>query len=229
MADKKPTVNFITPAGVFIFPKLTQPDEYKGKVTYNVKLRLKPDAIPAELTAKLEDLRDKLLAEKKAEFKAAKNGAALKTLKAVDVWKPEIDKETGDETGCVMLSAKTMAEGVSKRDGKKWFKKLKLFAASGKELDPSKIQIWGGTTGKLSIAAYAYHLPKENEVGVGYRLEAAQILKLVSGSDKDAAGYGFGAEEGYAGEDDAGAEAPSEEGASGGEAAENSAGSGDEF
>jgi hypothetical protein len=43
--------------------------------------------------------------------------------------------------------------------------------------------------------AMAYYTPKDNEVGVAFYLEAAQIIKLVSGKARSAGDYGFGEEE----------------------------------
>lgn len=229
MADKKPSVNFITPRGVFIFPKLNKPDDYRGDVRYKVKLRVSPDDIPAELTEKLEALRDEWLAKVKAELTEKKQGAKLKGLTVLDVFQPEINKETGDETGFVLIYASMKAEGTSKKDGKPWKRAPKIFTAGGKKLSPG-VQIWGGTEGKLSIKAIPYDMVKDKtatNVGLSFQLEAVQILKLVSGSDKDAAGYGFGVEEGYTDEPDEGGEQFAASEASNPQSGQ--AGSGDDF
>lgn len=204
MADyiKRPSVKFITPKGVAIFPKLSKPDtKWKAEGEYSCKLRLTPDALPAELVEKLNDLRDTFAEETKTELVAKKNGGKAKTLKVRDAMlTDEVNKETGEATGFVILNAKMTASGVSKKDGKPWSRSPKLFDAKGKPLS-ANVQIWGGSEVKLAIEAVPYYTPKDNEVGISFRLEAAQVLKLVSGTAKDAAGYGFGEEEGFTSEE----------------------------
>lgn len=199
MADKRPSIKFITPRGVAIFPKLSKPDtKWKAEGEYSCKLRLTPDALPAELVEKLVAMRDEFATETKADLVAKKNGGKAKTLKIREqLCAAETDKESGSETGNVILNAKMTASGISKKDGKPWSRSPKLFDAKGKPLSATA-QIWGGSELKLAVEAIPYYTPKDNEVGISFRLEAAQVLKLVSGTAKDAAGYGFGEEEGYA-------------------------------
>lgn len=227
MADNKfpKGIKFITPRGVFVYPKLNKADtKYKAEGQYSTKLRLADIGnIPAE---KINALLAEFAEQTKKELTEKKNGAKAKNLKVKQFdLTEETDRESGEPTGNLLLNAKMTASGVSKKDGKPWTRKPKLFDAKGTEIKNPK-QIWGGTEGKLSVEAVPYYTPKDNECGITLRLEAAQILKLVSGSDKDAAGYGFGEEEGY-----------TDEGASGfkdesGEDSENpapAAGAGDEF
>jgi hypothetical protein len=197
MANQKPQVKFNTPRGVFIFPKLNKPDtKFNPAGEYRVKTRIDPTAIPDELREKLETLRDEFAEETRAALAAKKQGAKVKSFKVLDIFRDETDKETGESTGFITISAKMKASGVSKKDGKPWTRKPSLFDAAGKPLRTQKL-IWGGSEGKVSVTAMPYYMAKENEVGIAYYLEAVQILKFVSGSDKDAASYGFGEEEGY--------------------------------
>jgi hypothetical protein len=214
MADpKKPSIKFISPRGVTIFPKLNEPDfKFNANGEYRCKLRLNPEDISEELTAQLTKLRDDLATEKKAELTKKKEGAKAKSMTVLEVFKDETDKESGEATGKVLMSTKMVASGISKRDGKPWKREPKLFDAAGKKLNPSK-KIWGGSEVKCAVEAMAYYMPKDNEVGVAFYLEAVQVLKLVVANGKDAAGYGFGTEEGYTGDDEEGdAPFPAEDG-----------------
>jgi hypothetical protein len=60
--------------------------------------------------------------------------------------------------------------------------------------------------------------PNDGSVGVSVQLEGVQLLKLVSGGQRDASSYGFGAEDGDDIQDDNGGFADEGAGFSGGEA-----------
>jgi hypothetical protein len=89
---------------------------------------------------------------------------------------------------------KCKAGGTTKA-GKPWARTVAIFDAKGKPAKNIK-EIWGGTEGKVSFTASPYFVAATGTVGLSLRLEAVQILKLVAGSSRDAAGYGFGEEEG---------------------------------
>jgi hypothetical protein len=194
MADKKPHHTFTTPRGTFVWPKLNKPDtKWKAEGEYSVKHRVQPEQITDALREKLEAVRDEFVETTKEGLK----GAKLKTLKVLDIpFNAELDRETGEETGAIIIHAKMTASGVSKKDKKPWARAPKLFDAKGTKLRAG-VQIWGGSEGKLAVDAVPYYNAKDNAVGISFRLEAVQVLKLISGSDKDAGGYGFGEEEGY--------------------------------
>lgn len=222
MTDRK-TIRFITPRGVAIWPRLNAPDtKWKPEGEYSCKIRLTPDALPEDLVEKLEALRDEKAEETRADLKTKKQGAKIKSLKTRDLLTPETDRETGEETGFVLLNAKMRASGVSKKTGKPWTRKPAVFDAKGKPIDPVP-NIYGGSEVKLAVEAQAYYTPKDNEVGIAFYLEAAQVLKLVVGNgQKTADGYGFGEEEGF----EADANESGFEDESGGD---DATGSGDEF
>jgi len=207
MADaKRESVKFITPTGVAIYPKLHKPDtKFKKEGQYSVKLRLAPDAIPAETVEKLEALRDSQVEKSKAELTAAKKGGKVKTLKVRDLFSSELDAE-GNETGNIIINAKMTASGISKKDGKPWTRSPLVFDAKRKAMKPVPF-IYGGSELKVAVESVAYYSAKDNEVGVSFYLEAVQVIKLVKGSgERSAANIGFGEEEGYADEADVGGE-----------------------
>jgi hypothetical protein len=87
---------------------------------------------------------------------------------------------------------------VSKKDNKPWNRKIALFDAKGKPI--LKIEsVWGGSEVKVSYEASPYFIPGTGAAGLKLRLNAVQILKLVSGGNRDAGAYGFGEEDGFDG------------------------------
>src|SRR3546814_13485107 len=87
------------------------------------------------------------------------------------------------------------ATGVSKKTGKAWTRKPNIFDAKGNQLK-NPPSIGGGSEMKLSVELFPYYAANDKTVGVSFRLEAAQIIKLVQFGARDAAGFGFGEEDG---------------------------------
>lgn len=56
----------------------------------------------------------------------------------------------------------------------------KIYDSKNNRLDPTKVSIWGGTTGRLSVRPNAY---TEMKGGVNLYLCAAQVIDLVAGSE----------------------------------------------
>lgn len=196
MAEKRNVVKFITPSVASIYPRLNEVDtKYKKEGEYSVKLPFAAGEFPADVIEKLELLRDELVEKTVETLKAEKKGAKAKSISVRPILTTETDKETGEETGRFTINAKMRASGVSKKNGKAWTRQPKIFDAKGKELTAKPPFIWGGTVMKVAIEAAPYYTPKDNEVGVAFYLEAVQIIKLVSGSPRDAKAYGFGEEE----------------------------------
>lgn len=194
--------SFITPRGVAIFPALNEPDYKFKKDTgeWHARIRVEPEAEGLE---ELRDYSQRLMEEafekKKAELTKAKKGALLKELKmAPNPVKPEVDSETGEETGNVVLRAAlnyhiTVKNGPNA--GKEFFKKPDFFDRKGKALKvPPKLG--GGSEFKLSIRPAPYETDGGKTIGVSFELLGVQILKAVEGGQRTAASHGFGEEDG---------------------------------
>ena len=222
MAKNEDRVSIITPAGIAVWPKLNEPDTYKGKSTFNTKLVIDPteDGLvnkqPRNLVEAAEELRDAFLEatrasllEQAAELKAAKKGAKAKEaadkardIEAVDFGKPEVDDDSGEETGKLVISAKTNSTYKDKK-GVERDRKITVFDAKGKKLDEAP-QIGSGSTLKIAASMVPYYMPADNVVGVTLYLDAVQIIDLVTfGGGRSAEAYGFGEEEGYSTSDEA--------------------------
>ncbi|QBE66857.1 ssDNA-binding protein [Pseudoduganella lutea] len=208
MANKKPQ-NFkaTTPKGTFKYPALTKPDYGneqfpKPNGEYKVQLILsQADAEP--MIAKLQPHFDAAVAEGESKFKELKveQRKKLKELKVNDLYTPEYDKDTEEETGNVIFKF-TMAASGENQKKEKWTRKPALFDAKGKPMLKAP-DIWGGTEGKVSFEAAPYFIPGTGAAGLKLRLNAVQIIDLVSGGQRDAGAYGFGEEEGFEADDSA--------------------------
>lgn len=204
MTERRKEVKLITPRGLAIFPAITKPDAKfpkNGYPVYHCKLLLEPSD---ELTAFLEKAQKRLDEEVeavRAELKAKKEGAKVKTLKVAAITKPQADKETGDETGKLIINAK-LTSGGKNREGEEFSQKPTVYDSRGTELSKPPL-IYGGSTLKLGVNVFGYYNAKDNEVGVSFRLKAAQIIKLAERKQS----YDFGKEDddgdGYVADDGA--------------------------
>lgn len=214
MADaKKPQLEKITtPRGVFVFPKLNQPDVFKGKSTYNTKFRVRNG------TPGLEELCDKLQEQSDAQVEKAtaelteqiqalkptmpKRKALEAKLAQVSLFVPfkaELDADTGEETGYTLFNFK-MNSSFKNKKGEEIKVKPYIFDAKGVDITANAPAIWGGTVGKVSAFIFPFYNEAEGSAGVTFRLRGVQIIDLVTaGQGASAAGMGFGEEDGYDG------------------------------
>lgn len=209
---KKPT-KFMSPKGVFVFPKLNAPDtKFKAEGEYSVKLRLEQEAAEA-FRAKYDEVyaqgrADTLagLKEQLAEATDGKEKAKLK--KAIADFKEssipfeDVVDDDGEPTGEVLVKIKMKASYTDKKTGKVKNLKPDIFDAAGKQLKVVP-EIWSGTVGYVA-GDFNVWFNAKNEFGVSLRLGGVQITELSSaGGGRNASAYGFDAEEGYEGSDEA--------------------------
>lgn len=213
MADKKQkNPEFTSPRGVFVYPKLNEPDYGneqfpKPDGEYSVNLRLTREEAEQFINAKLKTHLDAAYAEAEEAFAKLPVGTRKKLGKVTqnELFKIEYDKETEEETGFVTFKFAMKASGKTKA-GKEWSRKPVIFDAKGKKMVKAP-DIWGGTEGKVSFEARPYFIPGTGAAGLKLALNAVQVIDLKSGGGRDAEGYGFGAEDGYEyDESDAGAD-----------------------
>jgi hypothetical protein len=207
---------FITPRGVFVYPKLHKADtKFKPEGEYSTKVRLPGDAegyiVGSEkwnrqqIEERLQADLDKFVEAKRNELansKDPKQKKKARELKVREVIEAALDDE-GNETSEIIHKAIMKASGVSKKTGKPWQRTPSVFDARGKAIKPVPA-IYGGSEGKLAVVARPYYVASDNVCGITLYLEAVQLLKLVKGGDRSAGSYGFGEEEGYTDEADEG-------------------------
>jgi hypothetical protein len=212
--------NILTPTGTAIWPKLNAPDtKYKANGEFNVKLKLSAeDAQPIidqyekELAAYFEEVQDELM---KGDGKSKAKARGLK-LAADKPYKDDFDDQ-GEPTGDVVINFKMPHRII--REGKSDLLLFPdIFDAGGKKLK-NPPEIWGGSKLRVSGQLRPFNAPIG--VGISMRLQAVQIIELSTKGARDAAGYGFGAEEGYTAEDEAAPESPFAGGAEAGDSSDN--------
>lgn len=194
MAEVKP-VNAVTPKGTAIYPRLNTPDdkfvkegEYKLKLAFDAD-----DADFKKFEKKVNALVDEAFDAKVAELTEDGKGAVAKKLQKRYPFTPEEDQDTGEETGRILISSRCKASGVGKKGP--WTRKPSIFNAKGGKLANPPL-IGGGSELKLSVQLAPYYAANDKTVGVSFRLEAAQIITLVTGGSRSASDYGFAEEDG---------------------------------
>jgi hypothetical protein len=201
MAEKKKGIKYTTPKGIAQHPRLTEPDtKFVPTGVFSVKLRLSAEEA-APLMAIMDTLAEETYQETKAKLEEKpsdpkKIAAQKKSLAALTLASPgytmDCDDE-GEENGNVIFSFK-MNHVITKADGTTTKIYPKLFDAKGVAIK-GKPAIFGGSELKISCTANGYYTAGTGKAGASLRLNAVQIIKLVSGGGT-AEGFGFSEEEG---------------------------------
>jgi hypothetical protein len=205
-------INMFTPRGVLKYPKLNEPDhgtekfpcshewgDYKTRAIFDRSAR-GVEAFIAKIDKAMARAQE--LAEEGFAELDLKNRKALEAKGGIspDLTYSEIyDEDTEEATGQIEMLFKMRAGGIRKKDNKEWTAKPDLFDAKGKPL-AKKVSIWGGSVGILNFDLEPYFMPGTGKYGLSRRMNAVQIVELVSsGGNKSASSYGFGEEEGFDG------------------------------
>ncbi len=185
----------ISPKGIAVYPKIQEADKkYKKEYgEYSTKLRVTVE----EATA--------MKAEWKTAFDAAyaiecaKQGKkSLKLSPATPFAKEIVKEEAADgteverETGMILVKFSQIGGYKEKKSGKEVLKRVSVVDANKA---PVKSEVWGGSEIKV---AYTYKPFFSDALGFGVtlRLNAVQVLKLVTKGDGGAASA-FDKEDGY--------------------------------
>jgi len=180
----KDYVGVTTPAGIAIYPHLTQPDtKFNAMGEYKVSLSLTEDE-----AAPLIEKVDEAMEQAKELIPKGKRP------KVADApYFAELDDE-GQETGRVVFKFKMKAK-VNTKDGRTIEMSPRLFDAQGTLLTDVK-SLWGGSILRISADLIPYYVAAVG-AGASIRLKAVQIIELKTGGDTDATNYGFSATEGF--------------------------------
>lgn len=184
----------VTPVGVAVSAFITAPStEYDEDGQYFVKLKLPTKDKSTQQLIRLIDT------EAKAAYNDAlerlETPAERKKCKQADVsYKPEEDDE-GNETGYTLFNFKRKAVRKDKNDNIKPVK-LPLFDSMGRVVDPEGLDVWGGSEIAIAFKLVPFYTPQVG-VGVSHRIEAIQLITVVSGGDQRTADdFGFQKQEG---------------------------------
>lgn len=202
MAQYKKNPAFVSPKGTFKYPRLNEPDYGNDKFPkpngeYSVQLVMKVDEAQ-ELVAKLQPLYDEAMLEAETKFKELKveQRKKLGEVTKNDLFSTIYDEETEEPTGEVSFKFKMTASGIAKKTNKQWSRQPTIFDAKGAPMKNAP-SIWGGTTGKVAFEVVPYFVAGTGAAGLSLRLNAVQIIDLVSGGGRSAGAHGFGEEDGY--------------------------------
>lgn len=199
--EKRKYINFVTPAGVAIWPRVNKPDtKFNPDGAYSARLAFAPDVIQ-EFIDKYTETLDEFEVTKRAELAATAKGTdkkkakaaaeSLKNLSRVEIGKPEIGDD-GEETGRILINFKLNAKYTNKDTGKTSLYVPKLFDSKGK---PTTVDVWGGSVLKIGGTVNPYFSAKDDEIGVSFRLSGVKIIKLVTKGGQTAESMGLGGEE----------------------------------
>lgn len=215
---KKPTKNpdavtINTPKASLKWPKLNEPDYGTEKFpdkdgSFNTRAVFDgSDPAVVKFTAKLDKMmeRAKEIAEEKFSELSVKARKQIEDkfggIRPDSPYAAVYDEDTEEETGEIEMRFKRKYSGEYKKGpkaGKKWFAKIGLFD-SAKPPKPLKkgVQIWGGTTAILNAEFEPYFVDGTGAYGLQRRLNAVQVISLVSaGGERSASSYGFEGEDG---------------------------------
>jgi len=187
MADKKKKhIRMTTPVGTAKFPWLTKPDtRFKAEGVFCTGL-LVPKEDAEELCQELDRLADEAFKAAIADLKAKKKNPKVieKTVKH-EPYQMLLDSD-GNETGMVEFRFKTNAQATINGEVRKFT--VPLFDSVG---NPVKCSPWSGSQIRVNFSPIPFYNAVGNGLaGVSLRLNAVQVIKLVSGSG-DAKSYGF--------------------------------------
>lgn len=211
MSEKKKSNSFgkfKSPKGLAIYAWLNTPDtKYKAEGEYKVTMRFSGDDavklkeqvdgfIEKAIDLAVEEAEEKARAkDPKAKFDKAKARAKVKL---ADKPYRVVEDEDQNETGELDFNFKSKASFIDKKTKETVNRTVPLFDAKGKKTGAI---VYGGS--ELKVAYDVSPFSTAIGTGVSLRLDAVQIITLKTGGARDAAGFGFGEEDGYeAGEDD---------------------------
>jgi len=167
--NRKNLKNFVTPKGLAYFPKLNDPDEFKGTKSYKTGLIVDPsDERVAKFLAFLdiEAQRVYKACMEDAEAKGGKTKASSKSWHPHVPYEDHFDKD-GNETGMVLIKAKCGADYPPK-----------LMDTQKNVIED---EVWSNSViqvaGKLSEFG-----PLANRCGVSLRMYQVMVHELNSGS-----------------------------------------------
>ena len=116
--------------------------------------------------------------------------AEKKKCKQADVSYKQEEDDDGNETGNTLFSFKRKAIRRDKNDNIKPVK-LQLFDSVGQPVDKEGLDVWGGSEIAIAFKLVPFYTAGAG-AGVSHRIEAIQLIKIVSGGDsRTAADFGF--------------------------------------
>ena len=192
-----------TPKGIAKYPWLSRPDtQFNTDGVFKVNLLI-PAAEAVGLCAVLDKAADDALALAKSQ---AKTPLQAKGMLRAAPYGPALD-DAGEDTGNIEFKFKMNAR-VTFSDGKTRDMKPAFFDAKGLAMDECP-NVYGGSVLRVNFSPAPYYAASSKQAGVSLRINAVQIVELVTGGGGSATGFGFAEEadgfDGTAGQSSGGA------------------------
>lgn len=198
-----------SPIGIARYPWLTKPDtKFDADGVYKVDLILPKNEDTEKFLSVLKAKADEAFEEAK---KKAKNPSAV--VQVVPFEDEYDDKQA--PTGNVLVRFKTKAKFKGK-DGSTRIQSVSLFDSKG---HPAVVEsVYAGSVIRVNFVPVPYFVAGTRSAGISLRMNAVQILKLVSaGGGGSASQFGFTEEEGWEAGDTPATPPPAEGAESGGD------------
>lgn len=181
---KKKNVQYTTPSGIAIWPRLNEPDtKFNKDGVYHVVLRLK-----AEKAEEMKDMMMEMLSDHIDKIKEQKKGK----IKVADLPIKDVYDDNDNPTGEVEIKFKMNA--IGNNGGDRWEQRPALFDSKGR---PMSENIGSGSKIRVGSEIIPYYSAAIG-AGISLRLKAVQVIELVeysSGGGFDA--WKFSEEDGF--------------------------------
>lgn len=185
---KKKNIKMVTPVGVAEYPWLNKPDtKFDPQGVFRVNLILDPNECE-DFLATLDNMVDAKYEQAKKEVAKKKPQDVSKIIRK-EPYEPEFDSE-GNETGLVKLKFK-MNHIINTKQGEMVLTP-DIFDSQGAKIDIDSVNIYSGSKLRINFSPSDYYMASTKMAGVSLRLNAVQIIELVSGKGGNADSYGFG-------------------------------------
>ena len=184
MSNNKKVTAVVTPTGNALWAKVTEPATSKFNPTpmYSMSVVFTPEEV-VKFKGKMQTMLDAFYDETFNEVKPAKQ----KSLAKAELFKEASDKE-GNLTGELELRTKQYAKDFKGED-----MSMPIVDSKGKDITNGCPLVGNGSRVRAKVYPKAYYMASTNTVGISFRLNAVQIIELVSYGNASA---GFEAVEG---------------------------------
>lgn len=191
--NKNKKVRLTTPIGTAKFPWLTTPDtKWDPEGKYKVTLLLDPQE-HSDFLELLDKIADESYQAIIADLEKQGKVVQAKQAQRKALYEDEYDQE-GNPTGLVEVKFSSNTS-YTRKDGTKVDIKPALFDAQGQSLD-NTIAIWGGSQIRVNFTPASYYMPSTKVAGTTLRINAVQVIELVTSGGGSADAYGFSVVEG---------------------------------
>ena len=159
---------YTSPFGKALYPYLSKADvKFKAEGEFKVDLEVEAEEAE-ELKTLINNLAEQSL--KQAQEKTGKKN--IKKTSSLPY------KETED--GKVIFKFKMKASGTNSKTGDTFKQRPAIFDNELKPIDPEQVQIWGGSTLRVSYQPALWFTPMLG-AGVSLRLKSVQVKNLIEG------------------------------------------------